>query len=433
MHNASPLLKSEIEAIESVAGRPLTIPRHSHQFAEPLNPNGITKSAQLDLHDNAFLTPLQQDILCCNLSLDTCKTAWHFGLELHESSGSMELKATPQICGERNCPNCLDNRISRFKNSKVKILKNKQKEGITHKDLWLSFKPNLRIGHVMLTNPEILREDLRHSLPRLRKNVNRFTRKLLEHRIWGYGVFELKFNPVTQRYRPHAHLMTFGCIPDAVWFQSEWTKTNGCQCSKERRLAGIELKIPCCDHFHKAEVLYSPSRERGQSLEQYYHRLHERKLAMLDYFARRVAGAGLVYDKVPDVDGKLVETIIGSMPIEDYVQFIKHSRLYFSFGKVHEYTFLGKKVRTNIPQGLLQHWEQRHIEIVKNVGEILHIYLGTLPKSKFESTGGSPPPNSEHLARLKNEYEHVPVCGELYQRDEPTRWRVAFRRLWGLE
>jgi len=404
-------LKNEIVFVEAAAGRKVKSCCLSNQHQHKKLPVAVNVGSYEKPDLYSFESPLNTKIHSCQHRLDRCKTTWHFGLDTHDVTGAMEVVSIPEICGERNCPNCLENRMDRIKNSKFKILAKKHNEGISHHDLWSSFKPNMRVGHVVLTNPEIPREDMKTVLPLLRKNVNRFTRKLRGFNVWGYGVFEFKYNPATEKYRPHTHLITFGLIPDAALLQDAWTKING--------------------RYQKAVVFYSPKRERNEPLARYYQRLLERKLKMLDYFARRSAGAGLITADIPDASGKLVETVIGSIPMEDYVEFVKGSRLYFSFGKRREYVYRGKKVKTNIPQGILQSWEQRNKEIEKNKGEITHIYLGTLSKSHFADIGGSPPPNSEHLRAILDVYDSFPDdISELLS--ESALFRLAFKRVWGI-
>lgn len=330
-----------------------------------------------------------------------CKQNWAFSVSPKKSV----LGNVPLICGERNCPVCYKNRVKKTKGRLY--------------GLWKSLRYGLPTKHIILNFESISLEEYNRSLYNYHKSLlKKFTRWLNSSKYngWGFGVFEFKYDFKLNKLRPHVHMLNFGYCYDAESIQSKWTEINGI--------------------YRPTKVKYGFSKTKFKGNVSAFKTYNEkRKFAMLDYFSRRVAAAGLIIEdrKNPET-GKNQEVVVGSLIDPFYSEVVKRSRLYFSFGKQYRYKIYDDREqrvitkKTNIPKGLLHKWLQWNMEKEQERMNNPIYYLGTIEKPSKTVL------ESIKFDRLKQIYdrladENLTTDGIHQSYVYAKYWFMAFQRL----
>lgn len=253
------------------------------------------------------------------IARDLCKTTAMLSLKINLKTDQKYWHKRPNPCNERNCPKCYPERITKIK----------------HKlnPLFRSIPENQRLTHLILTMSEVPVRDMNENTKKTtRTNLRKFFNYLSSKNVWGFGVVEFKYYPDKQKYNPHAHLMVFGWLPAGNEMSRVWDAIND---------------------KHQTIKIKRPPKTRERRIK--------RKFKMLDYFARRCAGAGLIMKRMLNKKtGICQEVAIGSMPVKDYLMLVKGSKLFITFGKRHKYTDDKGQIHcSNIPQDILQEWRLR--------------------------------------------------------------------------
>jgi len=335
--------------------------------------------------------------------LDNCKNAWAISYNIHVASGKVEIKAEPLICGERICLGCLEQRIKAIK-SRLR-------------PIWQSINPLVPLTHIIPTFSPVPRPKMTKKLyQELRHKLRLFLRRLSRTKYknhWGFGILELKYIPSKNCYKPHFHLINFGRTIPAEELQNIWTAVN--------------------HKFQKCKVFYSPTKKPGESKEKYTDRLVSRKFKMLGYFAKRVAGAGLVFDDVKTDTGGTRNIPIGQIPMGDYSRLIKHSRLFFGYGKRQrpKTIYMADKtpIPTNVPKGVLQRCEQLCQENADKSKEWERFHLGVVPAGHRIAENDHPPPWATDKKDLEARFNDLADSEMSEVFTVAQLWRLAFLEL----
>lgn len=336
--------------------------------------------------------------------LDNCKKAWNISFGIHTASGATKTKHEPLICGERICLGCFEERMTAIK-SRLR-------------PIWESINPLVPLTHIIPTfspvpEPEMTKElyqELRHKLRLFLRRLSKT--KYKNH--WGFGILELKYIPSKKCYKPHFHLINFGRTIPADELQQMWSEVN--------------------HKYQKCKVFYSPRKNPGESRKDYIYRLESRKFKMLSYFAKRIAGAGLVFADVKTDSGATRNVPIGQVPMNVYSQVIKHSRLFFGYGKRQRKKTVYMKdktpVPTNVPKGVLHRCEQLCQEKHDKASEWEWFHLGVVP-AKHRITGDDrPPPWATDKKALESEFNELAGSDGMTEVFTiPQIWRIAFLNL----
>jgi len=319
-----------------------------------------------------------------------CHTAWGVSLKIHNATSVKESLTRAIVCGSRNCPYCYNERIIRIKERL--------------KTLWRTFdkyRPFLKTSHIILTYGEFS-EITKDNYQNIRRLLRNFLKALSreKYNYWGFGCLELKYDIDTGTYKPHVHLASCGYVASESDLQRIWNRINGCNCKG----------LCTCGKWRKLKVKFCPSKKKGESSGSYMERLRKRRYILLDYFARRCAGAGLVVQEGDIRNGEPKDIIIGQIPDRTYYEIVYKSRLFISFGQ--------------LPKGILARWEQLRQEIEDENKEYTLIFLGKVLKDKTETI---PPPDIVSIGRLTGLFNQLCESSDLDIMGTDWLWQQAFR------
>ncbi len=211
-------------------------------------------------------TPKNQPYLTDETILEnkhkTCSTFWLAYRVVHLASGQARHLITSNHCGDRSCIVCPKHRIAFVKGR-----------------LQPYFDVMKKPKHIVLTTKNMKLN--RKNLAWYRNKVRSFYKVLLRSHAAFFGVSIIELKPAGNLYHIHTHIAA-NLSPRHDEVTKIWSRIVGYHCSTR-----VKYRV--------------------------------KKKALLNYFARRVAMAGV------------------GLPVHDYLNYVKGSRLFSSFGKWPSY------------------------------------------------------------------------------------------------